>query len=130
MTEYALFQEDWGKEQRQEKHRILNISEGLGQGDDDELIPPMERSQTIEGEEGRANVDLHRRITRVGGPHGKDDPKAVSKKIREASPDTIFLAQLDETERYEKGLTFRVMAWIPMLLSAVKMSAVKGYGGI
>jgi hypothetical protein len=129
-TEYESFQEDWRKEQRQEKHRISNASEDLGQGDDNELIPPVGRSQTIEAEEGRANMDLHRRIPRVGGPHGKGDPKDLTEEVQEASPDAMFLAQLDETERYEKGFTFRVMAWIPMLLSAVKLCAVKGYGGI
>jgi hypothetical protein len=128
-TEYMAFQEDWRKEQRQENHRIANVSEGLGQGDDVELIPPVGRSQTIEAEEGRANIDLHRRITRVGETLGRNDPKDLSEEAQEESPDAIFFAQLEETERYEKGFTFRVMAWIPMLLSAVKLSAFKGYGG-
>ncbi len=130
LTEYESFQKDWRKERRQERHKISIAPESLGQGADDELIPAVGRSRTIEVEGGRANMDLHQRITRVGGPHGKDDPKGVSEKTQEASPDTIFLAQLDETERYEKGFTFRVMAWTPMLLSAVKLCAVKGYVGI
>ncbi len=75
-------------------------------------------------------MNLHRRSTRVARPHEKNDPKEVSEEAHKASLDTIFLAQLDETERYEKGFIFRVMAWIPMLLAAVKLSAVKGYGGI
>lgn len=129
-TEYVAFQEDWRKEQRQENHRIANVSEGLGQGDDVELIPPVGRSQTIEAEEGRANIDLHRRITRVGGTLGRNDSKDLSEEAQEASPDAIFLAQLEETERYEKEFAFRVMAWIPILLSTVKLCAVKGYGGI
>jgi len=83
LTEYESFQKDWKKEQRQEIHRILNAPEDLGQGDDDELIPSVGRSRTFEAEEGRANLDLHQRITRVGRPHGRNDPKDLSEGVRE-----------------------------------------------
>jgi hypothetical protein len=99
-TEYESFQEEWRKEQRHEKHESSAVS---GPGHDDEPIQAVGRSRTIEAEEGDA---------------------------QKASPDTVFRAQLEETERYEKGFTLRAVAWIPMLLAAVKMCAVKGGWGI
>jgi hypothetical protein len=49
-----------------------------------------------------------------------------AKNAPQASLDTIFLSQLRETERYEKGLIFRLLVWIPMLLAPVKIFSVTG----
>jgi hypothetical protein len=117
--EYELFQEEWREKQREERQESTSISHGS------EPIPTVGRSNTIEAEEGRANVDLHRRITRVGGPL-RGDPEEASEGVQDAPPDTLFLAQLEETERYEKGFTLRAVAWIPILLAALKMIAVTG----
>jgi hypothetical protein len=125
MTEYELFQEEWREEQRHGKHESSHRSENSGQGNHDEPIQAVRRSRTIEAEEGRENVDLHRRIPRVSGPQ-RSDSEETNEGVEEASPDFVFLAQLGETEQYEKGLTFRAVAWIPMLLALAKMFAVEG----
>ena len=93
------------------------------QGVDEDVIPSVGRSATIEAEEGRANVNLHRRTHQAAGPHNEDENISENrdgnntKKPQQASLDAIFLSQLEETERYEKDLTFRLLVWIPMLLS-------------
>jgi len=136
-TEYYSYQEEYEKQQAKKKENSLTENQTFGdsvqmraisgaqeqQGVDEDVIPSVGRSATIEAEEGRANVNLHRRTHQAAGPHNEDENISENrdgnntKKPQQASLDAIFLSQLEETERYEKDLTFRLLVWIPMLLS-------------
>lgn len=106
---------------------------------DEDVIPPVGRSATIEAEEGRANVNLHRRAKRAAGLHAEDEDileKVLenqdgnsTEKEPQASPDAVFLFQLRATERYEKGLVFGALLWVPMLFLLLKIySGTGGWG--
>lgn len=145
--EYTACQEAWEKQQAKKEGR--SITGGKTSGDsieisamsgargphtvDEDDIPSVGRSATIEAEEGRANVDLHRRTNRAAGPHDETENIIENRdgnsteNAPQASPDAIFLVQLREAERYEKGLVFRILVWIPMLFSLLKI--LSGTGG-
>jgi hypothetical protein len=145
-TEYNSYQEAYEKQQTKKKENSVTENQTFGdsvemraisgaqeqQGVDEDVIPSVGRSATIEAEEGRANVNLHRRTHQAAGPHNEDENTHENrdgnstKKPQQASPDAIFLSQLEETEQYEKDLTFRLLVWIPMLLSLVKIFSVTG----
>jgi hypothetical protein len=146
-TEYSSYQEAWEDKQTKKEENSLTENQSFGdsvemraisgaqeqQALDEDVIPSVGRSATIEVEEGRANVNLHRRTNRAAGPHNEDEnilenrDGNSTKKAPQASLDAIFLSQLRETERYEKDLTFRLLVWIPMLFSLVKIFS--GTGG-
>ena len=131
-TEYNSYQEAWEDKQTKKEDNSLIENQTFGdsvemraisgaqeqQAVDEDVIPSMGRNATIEAEEGRANVNLHRRTNRAAGPHNEDEnilenrdgnSKILTKKAPEASLDAIFLSQLRETERYEKDLTFHLL---------------------
>jgi len=131
-TEYNSYQEAWEDKQTKKEENSLIENQTFGdsvemraisgaqeqQAVDEDVIPSMGRNATIEAEEGRANVNLHRRTNRAAGPHNEDEnilenrdgnSKILTKKAPEASLDAIFLSQLRETERYEKDLTFHLL---------------------
>jgi len=146
-TEYNSYQEAWEKQHTKKEENRVTESQSFGDSEEmraisgargqhavnEDVIPPVGRSATIEAEEGRANVNLHQRTNRAAGPHDEEENILENRdgnstqKDPQASPDTIFLSQLKETEQYEKGLTFRPLVWIPMLLSFVKIFS--GTGG-
>lgn len=45
---------------------------------------------------------------------------------RQSMFDSMFLTHLEETQEYEKGMTFRLLVWVPMLLALLKILSVTG----
>jgi hypothetical protein len=50
----------------------------------------------------------------------RQDRLAFDPRNRQSMLDSIFLTYLEETQKYKKGMTFRLLVWVPMLLALLK----------
>lgn len=93
------------------------------------VIAPVGRSSTIDAEEGRANLRVHRLPnTRQDQVGSSQNATTTIDEPRRSSSDSLFLVHLKEADQYERGLTFRLLVWIPMFLALVKILSVHGDG--